>query len=75
MSKPLSGIEDQSLRQLVPTDEELRPTILQAMDMVVGRKAILGKTMELLRGRANPTHIMKLIDEELRRRVADDFFK
>ena len=56
------------LRQLVPTDDELRPTVLMAMDMALGRTAILGKSMELLRGRANPAQVLKIIDEELRRK-------
>jgi len=52
--------------QLVPSKEELRPTVLMAMDMALGRTAILKKSMELLKGRANPSLVLEIIDEELR---------
>lgn len=52
-------------KQLVLTYDEIRPIVLLAMATTSGRTAILGKAMELLRGRANPAQVLKVIDEEL----------
>ena len=56
------------LKQLVPTDDDLRPTVLLAMDLALGRIAILEKSMQLLHGKANPAQVLKVIDEELKRK-------
>lgn len=59
--------------QAVPSDDDLRPAVLEAIHRTAARaglrsaprSVVLGEAMRNLNGKANPTQVLKIIDEEM----------